>query len=278
MKPSYKKQVKEPESFRMSQAAIPGIPVLEATNGTSNPEQDWNFINFTERMAQYVEVTFGDISKLFRKLEYPTYELPDYKPEDFTQENDPLGIKREEMREQVKLRAKRMAALEDNKPKVYALIKGQISRESFSRVQALPGFSQVESHRDPLQLWGLLMGVHLVDSRDLDIDTAKAKAQQAFGQCRMNDAECRQGTNDLRGIMWSAACHGVVLRVRVGGSMGVRGSGSCAAGWVGWGVEGGLMHTARYGDNRVIQARNGSVAHLIGLPPALVGARWMGEE
>ena len=67
MKPSYKKQVKEPESFRMSQASIPGIPVLEPTTGTSNPEQEWNFINFTERMAQHVEVTFGDISNIFRK-------------------------------------------------------------------------------------------------------------------------------------------------------------------------------------------------------------------
>ena len=190
MKPNYKKNKsgtghKEPEGFRNNTGVVPGIPVLNTFSGMTNPEQEWNYIHFTQRMVEYVEVTYGDIADIFRKSAYPDYKMPEYNLEDFTERADPLGIKREELREQIKIRAKRIATLEENKPKIYALIKSQISRECLSAISMVAEFRDIEVTRDPLKLWKAVSTMNLVDMRNADIDSAKAKAQQAFNQCRM---------------------------------------------------------------------------------------------
>ena len=59
-----------------------------------NPDVEWNFITFKERMQQYVESVFGDISEIFRSGEYPTYPLPNFDPDELSQWNDPADKRR----------------------------------------------------------------------------------------------------------------------------------------------------------------------------------------
>ena len=89
------------------------------------------------------------------------------------------------MKETVRVRIKRLAALEENKPKLYAVIKGQLSRESLNRVSAHPDYNAADLKRDPKKLWSIVINTHLLNCREMDIDVAKTKAQVAFNQCKM---------------------------------------------------------------------------------------------
>ena len=182
---NYRRAPREPAVLREQESTIPGVPILTCSNGPINPDTEWNFITFKERMQQYVESVFGDISEIFRSGEYPTYPLPNFDPDELTQWNDPAGIKKEEMKETVRVRIKRLAALEENKPKLYAVIKGQLSRESLNRVSAHPDYSTADANRDPKKLWSIVVNTHLLNCREMDIDVAKTKAQVAFNQCKM---------------------------------------------------------------------------------------------
>jgi hypothetical protein len=85
----------------------------------------------------------------------------------------------------IKIIAKKEHMLEENKPRVYAIIKRQLSRESLARVQSHEVYIQAEKTRDPLSLWKIVIAVHLLNTRELDVQVAKRRAQEAFSQCRM---------------------------------------------------------------------------------------------
>ena len=99
--------------------------------------------------------------------------------------NDPLGIKRDKLRETIKIIAKKEHMLEENKPRVYAIVKRPLSRESLARVQSHESYVEAEKNRDPLELWRIVIGVHLLNTRELDVQVAKRRAQEAFNQCHM---------------------------------------------------------------------------------------------
>ena len=50
--------------------------------------------------------------------------------------------------------------MEQEKPKVYALIKMQLSRESLARVMAHDDFEKADKQRDPRMLWELSL-IHI---------------------------------------------------------------------------------------------------------------------
>ena len=58
-------------------------------------------------------------------------------------------------------------------------------RESLARVQSHEGFLEAEKTRDPLKLWLIVVGVHLLNTKEVDERVAKRRAQEAFSQCRM---------------------------------------------------------------------------------------------
>ena len=56
---------KEPENFRKLSTTVLGQPILTCSNNLT-VETEWNLINFTEAIENYVELTYGDISQIFR--------------------------------------------------------------------------------------------------------------------------------------------------------------------------------------------------------------------
>jgi len=93
------------------------------------------------------------------------------------------------LREQWKLCEQKADRLEQEKPKVYALIKMQLSRESLARVMAHDDFEKADKERDPRMLWEIVIATHLLNQRDKDKDAAMTRAQVAFNQCRMASFE-----------------------------------------------------------------------------------------
>ena len=70
------------------------MPTLECPNGIVNIESEYNFINFCDAIANYFELTYGDTARIFRTGDYPKYERKEYNATEYTEEADPLRLKR----------------------------------------------------------------------------------------------------------------------------------------------------------------------------------------
>jgi len=174
---------KEPENFRKLSTTVPGLPILTCSNNLT-VETEWNLINFTEAIENYVELTYGDISQIFRNNKYPEYPRPEplIEAEKLSPEHEPLSI---ELLEKAKARIKDIRKLEQDKVKVYALIKNQLSRESLSRVEAHESYALAEQNRVPLQLWIIILATHLINTNETDEDYNKQKAMAEYNRCHM---------------------------------------------------------------------------------------------
>ena len=89
---------REPKSYNQKESTIPGVPTLECPNGIVNIESEYNFINFSDAIANYVELTYGDVARIFRTGDYPKYERKKYNAAEYTEDADPLGLKRDMLR------------------------------------------------------------------------------------------------------------------------------------------------------------------------------------
>ena len=183
------KKTRIPEGFEAEVSSIPGVPILHYTHGAVTVESEWNFITFRKKLHLHVEKTFGDIAMIFSSAKYPEYKLPKYNIEDFSTDSDPLGMKRLALETEVKSIVNKREALREKKVQVYAVIKDQLSRESLAKVAGQEGFEEADKNRDPLQLWKIILKVHLIHNDTDDIDCTKTAAQKAFNACYMTPFE-----------------------------------------------------------------------------------------
>ena len=183
------KKIRAPEGFDAEVSSIPGVPVLRYTHGTATVESEWNFITFRKKLHLHIEKTFGDIATIFTNAKYPEYKLPKYKPEDYTIDADPLGMKKLALETEVKNIVNKREALKEKKVQVYAVIKDQLSRESLAKVSGQEGYDEADKDRDPLQLWKIILRVHLIHNDTDDIDSTKTAAQRSFNACYMTPFE-----------------------------------------------------------------------------------------
>jgi len=134
-------------------------------------------------LENYVRREYGDIADIFTTYRYPVYERPKYNERDLKPTRDPFGIRREEIKRLSIIRLEKIEKIESNKPKVYALIKGQLSLESLEKVKSLPGWNDVEQNCDPIELCKRIMATHLVQAK-ADIEETKFEARQQFSNCK----------------------------------------------------------------------------------------------
>jgi len=76
-----------------------------------------------------------------------------------------------------------MDRLERNKPRVYALIIGQLSQESLVKVRQMPNWDTFDNEGDPLELMKrvMFMATHLIRS-GVDMEGTKLEAREAFSR------------------------------------------------------------------------------------------------
>jgi hypothetical protein len=163
--------------------AIPTLPILRVSSGHHTVESEHSFANFVSSLENYVRREYGDIADIFTTYSYPVYERPRYNERDLKPLRDPFGIRREEIKRLSIIRLEKIEKLESNKPKVYALIKGQLSLESLEKVKSLPGWNEVERDCDPIELCKRIVATHLVQAK-ADEEETKFDARQQFSHCK----------------------------------------------------------------------------------------------
>jgi len=159
------------------------LPILRPPGGNNPVDSERNLINFRQTIATYVQREFGDIADTFMVMSYPEYDKVEYDEDELKKANDSYGLKRREIRKLISIRLETMDRLEKNKPRVYALITGQLSQESLDKVRQMPNRDTFDNEGDPLKLMKREMAAHLIRS-GVDMERTKLEARQAFSRCR----------------------------------------------------------------------------------------------
>ena len=115
--------------------ALPELPILRPPRGENPVDSERSLINFRQAIATYVRREFGDIADIFTVMSYPEYDEVEYEEDELKKANDPYGLRRREIEKLMSMRLEKMDRLEMNKPRVYALIIGQLSQESLDKVK-----------------------------------------------------------------------------------------------------------------------------------------------
>ena len=180
-------QKTKPEGRRatMITGAISGLPTLypPITNGRASVESEHEFGNFASALEIYVRREFGDIADIFKTLEYPKYKKVAFDANELSDEKDPFGLKRKEIMKKQDLRLEKIDRLESYKPRVYAIIKGQLSVDSLERIKRLPGWDELDKNCDCVTLLKRIIATHLVDTKP-DEEETKLEARRSFNRCR----------------------------------------------------------------------------------------------
>ena len=138
-----------------------------------------NLNNFRQAIETYVRREYGNIANIFTLMEHPAYSEVDYDHEELTKRRDPFGLKNNEVKKLMIIRLEKQAKLESEKPKVYALIKGQWRQESLHKVQQMGNWGEFDAAGDPLQLTRRIVATHLVRT-GIDNEKTKLEAREAF--------------------------------------------------------------------------------------------------
>lgn len=138
-----------------STGAIADLPVLQYVTGKATN----NYHDFKEKVQVYVTREYKELGKIFDDDEYwepPEVEIPAVA---WNNVNDPMRMHREELKVQVQQRTNKIEKLKDNRSSVYAVIWGNMSKESQDKVKEYADFD--ETSLDPLALWTIITTSHL---------------------------------------------------------------------------------------------------------------------
>jgi hypothetical protein len=129
------------------------IPEVRATfdfrmNGVDVVE----FTKSRERLKTYVGYHFGNLQQIIESCEDYLEQLPEEPVEPFSNQNDPIGIRRKIYTKRIEEYVKREEAYNSNIPKLFNLIWGQCTEALMSKLRAIDGFDATIRNRDPNEL------------------------------------------------------------------------------------------------------------------------------
>ena len=144
--------------------AIPGLTVLRT-------EPDNNLDAYTKDFSNYGLRTHGDLGQIFKTKEYPI-------PEEVvaTEEMWQNKAQAETLKELLKERARQIAQMKADRPKLQAAMWGNMSADSQARVRQHAKWVNIETQKDPLALWIAIVETHMFNSvGNSTIDKATAR-------------------------------------------------------------------------------------------------------
>ena len=120
-----------------------------------------NFVLFRDQLTNYAGREFGDLARMLKLMQYwvPPDVIVDM--DQLDPQNDPLGIKKDLYVKLLKDRVDRISRMERDKSRLYATIFGNLSPESRQRVEEAVDWVNIETSRDPLELWLRVCTVHM---------------------------------------------------------------------------------------------------------------------
>ncbi len=151
------------------------IPILKY--GPSN-----NFAKFKEAISKAALKQYGDLGRLIHQGSYyipPEPNRATYGP--FDTANDPDGLKKATYLEAMKHHQKKLASMEDDRARLFAMIMMYLSEESLDAVKKEPTWTKIEDEADAEELWKLVRQKHKVHTasevKEITKLTARANYQ-----------------------------------------------------------------------------------------------------
>ncbi len=157
-----------------------GVPVLRY--GPDN-----NFAKFKEKLSRAAIEKYGDLGRLVETGEY--FEPPELNIEDYDLDNDPHGVNVVDYREDRKERRRKIAQMEADKPKMYAMILGKLSTESMDELKRHEDYEDFNREKDPLMLWLAITMIHQVASVSKVASVVKKAARDKYASMRQGQFE-----------------------------------------------------------------------------------------
>ena len=179
-----KDKVKEvKKKFKVNSLESEGCIMLNYRAGHTS-----NLIDFEEPLSTYIQKNFGKGANIFKTGEYFVHPEIQFDPTELTDEKDPACIKRAELQQRSKNRVSANMKLEEDRPKIYAIIWGQLSLESEAIVKKHPSYIECDRLQCPKMLREIYRVTHLLSTsgdRSTDIITETTR----FTMMRMADNE-----------------------------------------------------------------------------------------
>lgn len=133
---------------------VGAIPELDVFDYTNNRIDVVKFNEAKRKVAIYVGTHFGVNAHV---LEHGTDFVftPPEQPDaaELEEDEDPHGLRRSMYLEDYKSYRKKVDHYEDNKPKVFNILKGQCSVSMRNMLKRVDNWTEIEEEKDPLALW-----------------------------------------------------------------------------------------------------------------------------
>jgi hypothetical protein len=117
-------------------------------------------------------------------FEPPEPDIVDY---DFA--NDPHEVNVADYREERKERRSKLAQMEADKPKMYAMILGKLSTESIDEFKRREDYEDINTEKDPLMLWLAITMIHQVASVSKVASVVKNAARDKYASMHQGQYE-----------------------------------------------------------------------------------------
>ena len=176
--------------FRRIVGCIPELPVLrppkigkDAMIGDSNDITTW-----LEVIGGYVRRVYGDIADIFKTGEYPEYHEPRLNMLEYRISAARKFAEKTRFSMAMKTYTDKVNKLEDDKRRVFAVVMGQLSEESKSKVQGIPGWAEIEATEDPLELGRRIIATHVVVLTE-DEEEQKYDVRERYARCHQERNE-----------------------------------------------------------------------------------------
>jgi hypothetical protein len=172
-----------PQSYadRRSSNALESFPILKYGNNN-------NYHTFKDQLTIYAQREFGMLARLFETNQYFQPPLPPIPiiPNGAPQLEEQLLMM--EYTEKRKLRTKAIFQMEEQRPKLFAVIWGNLSNESKDKIKEDPDWAAIEQAQDPLRLWVRLTATHIMgEARIGPINIEMTR--QAYNRLQQGPAE-----------------------------------------------------------------------------------------
>ncbi len=159
------------------------IPILKY--GPSNI-----FAKFKEAISKAALKQYGDLGKLIRQGSCfipPEPNRAMYGP--FNSANDPDGLKKATYLEAMKHHQKKLASMEDDRAKLFAMIMMYLSEESLDAIKKEPMWTKIEDEVDAEGLWKLVELKHKVHTASEVKEIMKLTARTNYEMIRQGGHE-----------------------------------------------------------------------------------------
>jgi hypothetical protein len=149
-----------------------------------------NFAKFKEAISKTALKNYGQLGKLIKLGDYYEPEKPDSTDsKKYDLANDPLGIERATYLEDLKEYRKEVIKMQNERPKLYALILQYLSEESLDEIKRSDKFDKIDEETDPLALWLLVEETHKVNSISKVATVTKMAARSTYQTMRQGAYE-----------------------------------------------------------------------------------------